>query len=222
MFCNDSIIFRFRGPFGVPIEIGSSIILLAFIFVRPFGDTAHILENAIFFGLILLAIFLHEMGHAWATLIQGHSVKRVMIYGGGGFCEGTRALPRADEEFVVVMGPIVNLSLWALSSLAYPYAFQNNLPALGSYLYWFADINIFLFVLNMIPVQPLDGGKLLFLTFRRWMDRPRSIRLAGIIGLICAVAWIPAMIYCFIALGFLLLFMPSIRMHWRMAKGKAG
>lgn len=220
MFGNDSTIFQFRGPFGIPIEIGSSLILLAFIFIRPFGDTENIVQNAVFFALILLAIFLHEMGHAWGTLIQGHSVKRVVIYGGGGFCESTRALPRSEEEFVVVMGPIVNLGLWALASLAVPLVAEIGFFQIAVYCIWFANINIFLFFLNMIPVQPLDGGKLLFLTLRRFMERMRAIRVAGFIGLVFAVLWIPAMIYCFIALGFLLLFMPSIATHWRMFRGK--
>ena len=57
MFGNDSTIFQFRGPFGVPVEIGSSIILLAFIFIRPFGGTENILENAIFFALVVLVVF---------------------------------------------------------------------------------------------------------------------------------------------------------------------
>ena len=88
MFTNDTPIFTFRGPFGVPVEIGASILLLAFIFIQPQNGIQ--LDNIIYFLLIILAIFLHEFGHAWGTLVQGHDVKRVMIYGGGGFCEGGR------------------------------------------------------------------------------------------------------------------------------------
>ncbi len=217
MFTNDTPIFTFRGPFGVPVEIGASLIILAFIFIQPFNGIN--LDSIIYFLLILLAIFLHEFGHAWGTIVQGHGVKRVMIYGGGGFCEGFRALPRAEEEFVVAMGPIVNLALWAMSSLAYPYVLESSAYPAAKYLYWFADINIFLFCLNMIPVQPLDGGKLFFLTVRRWFDRSQAIKIAGFVGLIFAILWIPAMLACFYFLGFLLLFMPSIRTHWQMFKG---
>jgi len=217
VFTNDTPIFTFRGPFGVPVEIGASLLFLAFIFIQPLNGIS--LDNILFFLLILLAIFLHEFGHAWATLIQGHSVKRVMIYGGGGFCEGYRALPRAEEEFVVAMGPIVNLALWAICSLAFPYVQDSGFFYAAKYVYWFANINFFLFCMNMIPVQPLDGGKLFYLTLRRWFDRPQAIRIAGLVGLIFAVLWIPAMIACFVFLGFLLLFMPSIRTHWQMFRG---
>jgi Zn-dependent protease len=217
VFTNDTPIFTFRGPFGVPVEIGSSLILLAFIFIQPFSGLS--LDSVIFFLLIVLAIFLHEFGHAWGTIIQGHAVKRVMIYGGGGFCEGTRALPRAEEEFVVAMGPIVNLALWAICSLAYPYVAESSYYYAAGYFYAFAQINIFLFAMNMIPVQPLDGGKLFYLTMRRWFDRAEAIKIAGLIGVALAVLWIPAMIYCFIELGFILLFLPSIKQHWQMFRG---
>lgn len=221
MFSSDTPILQFRGPFGIPVEIGASILFLAFIFLFPFTTGADLIDNLIFFALILLAIFLHEMGHAWGTIIQGHAVKRVVIYGGGGFCEGTKVLSRNEEEFVVIMGPLVNLGLWALSSLAVPYADNLGWITVGDYFYWFADINFFLFCLNMIPVQPLDGGKLLYLTLRRWYDRGLCIRIAGGIGLLFAVLWIPAMIYAYLTLGYLLLFMPSIPLHLRMFQGKA-
>lgn len=220
MLANETTIFRFRGPFGVPVEIGASILFLAFIFIQPFSGIN--VDNVIYFLLIVLAIFLHEFGHAWGTLIQGHDVKRVMIYGGGGFCEGYRVLPRTEEEFVVAMGPIVNLALWAMCSLAYPYVADSSFFYLAGYVYVFAQINIFLFAMNMVPVQPLDGGKLFFLTMRRWYDRSLSIKIAGFVGLVFAILWIPAMIYCFIKLGFLLLFFPSIPQHWHMLKGRVG
>ena len=217
---NDQPIFEFRGPFGIPIQIGGSIIFLAFIFMYPFGGAEQMLWNGIFLGLIILSIFLHEMGHAWATLVQGHDVKRIMIYGGGGFCERFRAVPLRDEEFIVAMGPLVNLAIWAGASLLNEHVVEGRYAS--HILYLLAQINIFLFALNLVPVQPLDGGKLLFLALRRFFDRSPATKIAGFIGLVFAVLWIPAMLLCYIYLGFLLLFLPSIALHWHMFQGRAG
>lgn len=217
MFFNDTPIFSFKGPFGVPVQIGASIIFLAAIFILPIGSTAQLIDNLTFFALIVLAIFLHELGHAWATLVQGHDVKRVMIYGGGGFCERFRAVPPREEEFIVAMGPLVNLALWAICGLA-----QDALSGELRYWVWlFGQINLFLFVMNMVPVHPLDGGKLFTLALMRALPRDTAIRISGMVGTVLAIAWIPAMILCFVTYGFLLLFMPSIRLHWQMAKGRA-
>ena len=215
MFQSEPSIFEFKGPFGVPVQIGGSIIFLALIFILPIGGSGEFVDSLIFFGLVILAIFLHEFGHAWGTLVQGHDVKRVMIFGGGGFCERWQAVPPRHEEFIVAMGPIVNLALWAICGLSYDF-FDGDVRR---WVWLFGQINIFLFFLNMIPVQPLDGGKLFALGLMRFVGRETATRIAGWVGVVFAILWIPAMIWCYVQLGFLLLFMPSITMHWRMARG---
>lgn len=217
MFTSDKPILEFRGLFGVPVQIGASILFLAAIFLLPAASSAQFADAMIFFGLIVLAIFLHEYGHAWGTLVQGHDVKRIMIYGGGGFCERFRSVPPRDEEFIVAMGPIVNLGLWAICGLV-----ENVLTGELRYWVWlFGQINIFLFILNMLPVQPLDGGKLLGLALMRIFNRDLAARIAGGIGLVLSILWIPAMIWCFVTFGFLLLFIPPIGIHWQMMRGRA-
>jgi hypothetical protein len=66
------------------------------------------------------SIFLHELGHAWGATVQGVPVRRIVINGGGGFCEQARSATRRQDELIVAMGPIVNLTIWAAGSLAAP------------------------------------------------------------------------------------------------------
>ncbi|MEL7183640.1 MAG: site-2 protease family protein, partial [Pseudomonadota bacterium] len=127
---NEQPIFTFRGPWGVPVEIAPSFFLLALIFVGIQPD----IHSVVFFGMVALAIFLHEFGHAWGALVQGQPVRRVVLYGGGGFCEYARAATPRERELMVAMGPLTNLALWALASLlggwfvdAY-YARWNSFP----------------------------------------------------------------------------------------------
>jgi len=70
--------------------------------------------------LLTGSIFLHELGHAWGTIVQGIPVRRIMIYGGGGFCERSRSASVKQRELIVAMGPIVNLVIWAFASLSLP------------------------------------------------------------------------------------------------------
>ncbi|WP_428548482.1 metalloprotease [Profundibacter sp.] len=156
MFGSSKVIFEFRGFFGVPVHIGSSILLLVLLFLSFGTSAAQLLYNAIFLGLIIGSIYLHGLGHACATLIQGIPVRRIMIYGGGGFCERTRSATPRQEELIVAMGPIVNLTIWAVASLIWPYMPEGLLMWAVNLLAW---INLFLAIFNMIPVQPLDGGK---------------------------------------------------------------
>jgi Zn-dependent protease len=217
MFGSSKVIFEFRGVFGVPVHIGSSILLLVFLFLSFGTGTAQLLYNTIFLGMIIGSIYLHELGHAWATLVQGIPVRRIMIYGGGGFCERTRSATPRQEELIVAMGPIVNLSIWAVASLIWPYMPEGLLMWAVNLLAW---INLFLAIFNMIPVQPLDGGKLFHLLLLRFTSQAMAMRIAGGVGLVISVLWIPAMYLAYTRLGFLLFFFPPIGLHWQMLRRK--
>ena len=79
------------------------------LFVDFGGTPRDFAFDLMFFAILIGSIYLHELGHAWGCLIQGVPVRRVMIYGGGGFCEPTRSSTRYEQELIVAMGPIVNL-----------------------------------------------------------------------------------------------------------------
>ena len=225
MLRDDKVLFRFTGPMGVPVEVGQSLIfLLGFLVLLSRGN---LISAAIFAAMLVTVILLHELGHAWGCKVQGIPVQRVMLHGGGGFCQPARSATAHQQELIVAMGPLVNLALWALASLA-QWAMVNNLPDIPSYAYtqvygylgMFAFINLAFFVFNLIPVQPLDGGKLLHLALGRVLTPAAAHRVTGRIGLVVSVLWIPAAIVAWVEFGWILFFFPSIAAHYRMAKGE--
>ncbi len=209
---NENPIFEFRGPWGVPVQIGPSLILLILVFVSFDRGAEAFYYSAIYFGVLVGSIFLHEFGHAWGCLVQGVPVRRVMIFGGGGFCERARSSTAHQDELIVAMGPIVNLVLWAVASLAVPYAAGD----LAWVLAVIARLNLFLALFNLIPVMPLDGGKLFHLLMLRLMPSRLATQVAGGVGLVFAVLWIPLMYVAWMQMGFVLLFFPPVMIHWRM------
>lgn len=213
MFLGSSPIYEFRGPWSVPVQIGSSIVLLPLILIDFGGDARSMAFDLAFVGILLVSIFLHELGHAWGCLIQGVPVRRIMLYGGGGFCERSRSATRYEQELIVAMGPIVNLFLWAGAGLIAPFV-QD--PEMAWLLWTISSVNGFLAVLNLLPVSPLDGGKLFALGMRRLFDARVAMIISGVVGLACAILWVPLMLYGFIEFGFILFFLPSVLLHWRM------
>lgn len=236
MMHTETAIFRFRGPWNVEVEIAPSILFLICVIVgvNAGAGAPALIEAAIIVAILVASILLHEFGHVWGALVQGVRVDRVVLHGGGGYCQHAAAGARASE-LIVAMGPLVNLALWAVLSLgaealwasvpsdplAPPLAAFARRIEFASWLWFAANLNLMLFVLNLIPVQRLDGGKLLHLALLRVLPESRALQLAGGIGLICAVLWIPAMILVFVTFGFVLLFMPSLRAHWEMLRGGA-
>jgi len=215
MFGTEKPIFEFRGPWGVPIQIGGSLMFLALIFVPLGGSSDMLFYGLISFAMLIASIFLHELGHAWGCLIQGIPVRRIMLFGGGGFCERSASATPYEEELIVAMGPIVNLAIWAVASLLAP-AMAD--PTLAWALYWLSQMNLFLALFNLLPVMPLDGGKLFQLALMRFMPPHAATRLAGWVGLFMTVLWIPMMIWVYFTLGFVLFFIPPFALHVQMTR----
>lgn len=231
MFGNEPTLFEFRGIFGIRVEVRQSLVLLALLYVvLSVGSMQGLIDALITVGLIVLSIYLHELGHAWGCRVQGVPVERIVIFGGGGFCEHRRSSARQDE-LIVAMGPIVNLILWAIASIWVNSvvggltSLRDLTPVMAELLYWanlLALINIALFFFNMVPVQPLDGGKLFYLGLLRLMPAGRALRLAGTVGVVFCVLWWPGLFALYWLTGWLLLFAPSFRQHRAMMRGQIG
>lgn len=227
MYGNDRAVYRIETPFGFPVEIRLSIVMLAMFFLL---FSAHSVQTAIdaliLVAMILTAIFLHEMGHAWGCIVQGIAVRRVVVFGGGGFCEH-RPSSYKQDELIVAMGPLVNIGLWAISSLIanwWAMRLDEATPDWQYYtLYWidtFGLINLVLFCFNMVPVHPLDGGKLFHIAMRHLMPPLAALRITGIVGVVFSVLWWPGLLFLFLISGWLLFFAPSVKLHLAMMRGE--
>lgn len=68
--------------------------------------------------------------------------------------------PRLGIILTAAAGPITNLVIATLAM----FAIQLDPVPMGfffSLLQWFVQINVFLFIFNLIPIQPLDGSRIL-------------------------------------------------------------
>lgn len=221
--------FAFRGIFGLEVEIRQSALLLVVMMVAFSAvNGGSPVAAAVIWCSLFVSAYLHELGHAWAARTQGVRVRRIVLHGGGGFCEHS-ATGRRQEEFIVVLGPLVSLALWAIFGLLrfglYEQAMRDPswaplalqlLPWLG----FFSALNLFLFFYNMVPVQPLDGGRLLHLMLLRRLPAQPAMRIAGTVGVVFCLLWIPGMIWLFVSTGWLLLFLPSLAQHLAMRRGE--
>lgn len=222
-------LLELRGPFGARLEVQQSVGFLA-LFILGFSlfQGRGVLVPALFLAILVLSVLLHECGHAWGAHVQGVEVRRIVLHAGGGFCETGRST-RQQDAFITLMGPLVTLAIWAVLGLAqqgiYRLALADSswvplglvlVPALGLA----SGLNLFLFFYNMVPVQPLDGGRLLQHWALRLMPPGQAMRLTGWVGVICCILWFPGLIWLFLSSGWLLFFVPSLALHLAMARGE--
>lgn len=110
--------------------------------------------------MLFVSVVLHELGHSVVAIHYGVPVHRITLFIFGGISQIGTEPPGPGAEFLIaVAGPIVSLALAVLFWLLEPATrFLSPLFALFEYL---AYINAALFVFNLIPGFPLDGGRVL-------------------------------------------------------------
>ncbi len=108
--------------------------------------------------LLFASVLLHELGHSVVALCYKIPVRSINLYIFGGVAEIGAEPPSAKAELAIaIAGPIVSLALAALFTLAKPFA-AASAPLFGIAKY-LAYMNTALFVFNLIPGYPLDGGR---------------------------------------------------------------
>ncbi|MFB5664145.1 site-2 protease family protein [Alteribacillus sp. HJP-4] len=118
------------------------------------------LFTSYFYEMLMLfsIVFLHELGHYVAARSFQWRIEHIKILPFGGVMEtkehGSR--PAAEEALVAIAGPAVHVPLCLLSFLLLQTPWWSNADH-ESFFY----CNLLLFCFNLLPVWPLDGGKLL-------------------------------------------------------------
>lgn len=118
--------------------------------------TGHFIELSLFLFIILV----HEMGHVIAAYYFSWRIKRISLLPFGGVVEvdehGNR--PLKEETIVTVAGPAQHLIM-----LAAAYILNQISVFTGPLYYSFVEFNLMVLVFNLLPIWPLDGGKLLYI-----------------------------------------------------------
>ncbi|MGM7702178.1 M50 family metallopeptidase [Pseudalkalibacillus sp. Hm43] len=112
------------------------------------------------FLILFIVIFIHELGHAMTALFFKWRLVKVEMLPFGGVAEmdeyGNR--PYREELSVILAGPLQHV--WMIVGSLFLMQFGIGDPFI---LNLFVSINWMILLFNLLPIWPLDGGKLLFL-----------------------------------------------------------
>ncbi|MFQ3652376.1 MAG: site-2 protease family protein [Gemmataceae bacterium] len=130
------------------------------------------------FGIVLM----HEFGHALACRSMGGKADTIVLWPLGGIAYVTPPPRPGALLWTIAAGPLVNLVLIFPCALTWYLIDPEWWPALREVFLTLTVINIVLFVFNMMPVYPLDGGQMVHALLWFFVGRWRSLQIASMIG----------------------------------------
>ena len=164
-------------------------------------------------GVLFVVVLAHEMGHCLACRLSGGQVDEILMWplGGLAFCQPG---PRWSAHLVTALGgPLVNVLLCGICSGALglltdrnvsdwqAIAFSNPLEPMNSVrqlllqnapwshttLGMINEISMIMLVVNLLPIFPLDGGRIVQSALWPRLGYSRSMLIAVRIGYVAAI-----------------------------------
>lgn len=150
-------------------------------------DFSHAAQGIAFIFAVFAIIVLHELGHALTALHFGIKTRDITLLPIGGVARMERIPEDPRQELLIALaGPAVNLVLagalfliLAGKSLALPSEFIKGEGNLLDQLFW---VNISLALFNLLPMFPMDGGRVLRAILATRLDYVRATQIAASTG----------------------------------------
>lgn len=166
-------------------------LLVIFLGVRDLADGVEAAFRSIsLVFLVFFCVFLHELGHAFAGRIYRVQTLDITLYPIGGVARmQMKNLSPTAELVIAACGPLVNLVIAAV--LATTMAISGNwndltnIASMGL-MQQLLVVNIALFVFNLLPVYPMDGGRILRALLNYFVKRDTAVEWTARLGQVLA------------------------------------
>lgn len=147
--------------FGFPITVHWMFWLNTALLGGAIGAStpAEMRALAAFMIAAFLSVLIHELGHASVMRKFGDRNVQVVLYAFGGYAQGSRWFSRWQDILLTAAGPGLQIA----AGLAVYFAMGIWQPPsgwLGYLAAQFIFVSIFWAILNLVPILPLDGGRL--------------------------------------------------------------
>jgi Zn-dependent protease len=157
---------------------------------------------------IFVSVLIHEMAHAYVADRRGWRVFGIKVDLFTGSAAVDTNIPEKDAIPVVAAGPLSNLLLAVLCIPFYSFLVNIN-PIIDGFMNDLFVINIFMFIFNILPIYPMDGGRLLkdFLFIKMKRNRRLAKKISGYVSLTFSVA---LLLYSISIMAFLLILFSAL------------
>lgn len=179
--------------FGIRVELHWLFVIFAGFTIfssRDPGNKAMIM--AILFGTVLL----HEFGHALTCIAVGGTANHIVLWPLGGMAYVSPPPRPWPQLLTTIGGPAVNAILAPTFYLILKYVIplmplDTLLTSTVAYISFYGCfINIALLVFNLLPVFPMDGGRIVQEILWFFIGYPKSMLISGMLGTVGGAAFV--------------------------------
>ena len=169
-------------PGKIPITIHP--LFWALIFLLGWINSEVLNLTLIWACVIFVSVLVHEYGHALTAVFFGQTAKIDLVALGGLTSRSGKHLTLWQDFLIVLNGPLAGLLLF----FCFDYLLGHN-PSNNPYVrYAFAVgriVNLWWTILNLIPIQPMDGGRLLSIILESMLGL-KGVKIALFISMVLA------------------------------------
>ncbi len=167
---------RENGPKAdVRISVSPVMLIMAAVFVA-FG-------MAYEYSCSLAAVILHELCHAKVAKKLGYALNEVKIMPYGAALCGSEDISPKHEILIAVAGPAFNLILGMIFA-----AMWWLIPSSYMFTETFCKCNIYIGLFNLLPVYPLDGGRIALAAMSFKLGHGRAYKVSRIVSAVFGFA----------------------------------
>lgn len=191
---------------GIPVKIHWTFSLLFLVLMglvwangeRGLGLFAY----GMFVILMFVCVILHEFGHALAARRYGVKTVDIIISPIGGLARLQKLPEKPIQELIVaIAGPMVNLIIASGLILIFYLTFSGSIffnidlaleyiDTPRGFISLIILINCALFLFNLIPAFPTDGGRILRAFLAMHFGKVRGTQYASVVGRIFAIGFV--------------------------------
>ena len=191
---------------GIPIKIHWSfsltLLIIGGLILKHQLDFRTSIFLSLFVFILFVLVIMHEYGHALMARKFHISTRDIIISPIGGIArlEGMPQKP-VQELLVAFAGPLVNLFfalvlsgvLYGMDTTDFFLRDKESIELLTDpigFIFLVTLMNAMLFLFNLIPAYPMDGGRILRALLSMVMDRRKATIFAANVGRVLAIGFI--------------------------------
>ncbi|MDR5657895.1 M50 family metallopeptidase [Serpentinicella sp. ANB-PHB4] len=160
--------------------------------------------------IVILVIIIHELAHCMVSIFFSVKVENIELFFFGGVIksEKTFVVNPQKEILISIAGPVSNLLMFLVAYVINCYIYTHEL------IYFFITLNLSIGIFNMIPILPLDGGRILRALINIVYNRNKATYVAVVIGKVLCLAFLVIGIFIMVEsyVGFIIIIF-SIFLH---------